>query len=179
MKKISLDFDEVLYNLSLASSKFIREVYGAELDNSKVTYWEYLTDHFPRIKEAWGDFSLYSQGEIFKDAPDFVRELQKKYEVQIVTSSYPGIISQKDEMIQDVFRVNVIHTHQKDKVTQNSLLIDDGLHNITAHINAGNGKAIIFDKGYGWNQAKLENGEDIFRAKSYEDILRILNKRAY
>ena len=42
MRKISIDFDEVLYNLNEATQKFLEKTYNETVDRKNITYWSYL-----------------------------------------------------------------------------------------------------------------------------------------
>lgn len=178
---ISLDFDETLWDLHEASLSFIKEHYGVKsLSQKDITYWEYLTDNFPRIRECWGDFQLYSKGKPIEGSIEFMKNLKKivhRDDIQIVTASFPDIIEGKTELIKSLFDIdNIIHTSNKSEFTKNSILIDDGLHNIVSHRDVNDGISIIFDLGYGWNQNKIEDNEKIFRANSYDNVLDIIRQ---
>lgn len=178
MRKISIDFDEVLYNLNEATQKFLEKTYNETVDRKNITYWSYLCDNFPKIVECWSKFEHYSQGNFFDGAQDFMSELRKKYDVTIVTSTPVTIENEKDEMIKDYLGdVNIIHASNKHIHTKGSTLIDDGPHNIIGHYEKNEGDvAIIFDLDgeYGWNKDVQEN-DRILRATSYEDVLKIIH----
>lgn len=178
---ISLDFDETIWDLHEATLHFIKNNYGVkELSQKDITYWEYLTDNFPRIKECWGNFHLYSKGKPINGSIEFINSLKQivnKDDIQIVTASFPNIVEEKTELIKSLFGIdNIVHTSNKSEFTKNSILIDDGLHNIISHRDVNDGVSIIFDLGYGWNQDKIEDNEKTFRANSYQNVLNIIRQ---
>lgn len=177
--KISLDFDETIWNLHNATEVFLKETYGIQsLRKEDISYWEYLTDNFPRIKECWGDFNHYSKGSPIEGSLEFLKELKKLVhvdDIQIVTATYPQIIEDKTSLIKEIFKLdNIIHTSNKAEFSKDSILIDDGLHNIISHRDSNDGISIIFDLNYGWNQDIIEDNKKTFRAKSYKDVLDII-----
>lgn len=169
MRKISFDFDNVLWNFEKNNIKLIKEIYGEDITSAEVLYWDYYKDKFPLIVPSWCDWNLYKQGEFFQGDQDFIKELQKNYEVQIITASAPELEVHKDKMIYERYGdLRIVHTREKEKFSKNSILVDDALHNCIAHIQEHSQPAIIVDRGYGWNQGfshKL-----VLRANNFETI---------
>lgn len=183
-QRISVDFDDVLYDLNYLNKKFIKENYGIDIKSKDVTSFSYYYENYPKIMELWSNFDLYSKSGPIPDAVDFFKELReicKKDDLQIVTSSFDSIKEQKDEMIKDMFDFDkVIHTKNKSQFTKNSLLIDDALHNIEDHVLTNNNHAMIFDRDYGWNRNRnLERLKKVQRVHSYEDILKAIYESKY
>lgn len=180
-KIISLDFDDVLWDIQKGVNVYLTEKYGFAPKKEEIPTWEYLLETFPDITNAWGDWFYYSQGAALEGSQEFISNLSDlvgKDSIQIVTASYPTIIEEKNKLIFDLFGIkseNVIHTKDKYLVTKGTILVDDACHNILKHVNNNNDLGILVDFNYGWNQIpiEVENG-NIFRAKSYEDILSLL-----
>jgi hypothetical protein len=177
---VSLDFDEKLWDLHSATAPFIKKIYGVEVNKEDISYWEYMTDRFPRIKEAWGSWEVYKNGKPIEGSIDFVEILKYIFgedRIQIVTATFPQIAKEKDELIKSIYKIDkIIHTSTKYEFTKNSILMDDGLHNIIGHVANNDCPGIIFDRNYGWNQEKIEESTaNVYRAKSYSSVISILN----
>lgn len=178
-KILSIDFDEVLYNLSDVTNNFILETYG-EVTHPDLIGWEYFNDNFPLVvSECWNNEHVYSKGELIDGAENFMLELINLYSVdnlQIVTNSLPNVVNFKNKFIKDKFgNIDVIHTKEKWKYTKDTILIDDAIHNVIDHSEINNCESILFDKDgkYVWNHVDIDN-RLITRLKSYEDILYFL-----
>lgn len=175
MKKISLDFDNVLFDLESLNIKTVKEIYGVNMTAIDIDNWDFYQNNYPLIMNIWGDWNLYSKGSFFDGDQDFVQTLKKQFEVQIVTASYETIEKQKDEMIYNRYGdIKIIHTRTgKAPYTKDSILVDDGLHNVTDHININRMPAILVDRQYGWNQNYIHALAT--RASDYDSILRQIN----
>lgn len=179
-KKISVDFDNVLYNLEELNVKSVKEIYGVQISTIDILNWDFYPDNYPKITEIWGDWSRYSKGNFFSGDKLFIDYLKEKYEVQIVTASYDSITKEKDKMIYERYGdLKIIHSGKNCKsiFTKKSCLIDDGLHNIKAHIEKNNMPSIIVDIDYGWNQG-FESSLT-YRASSFESIIQGLSHFKY
>lgn len=180
MKKISLDFDEVIYNLRELTHNFVYKHYSVLPETNNIGFG-YYTDNFPLIYNCWGTEEEYSKGNLIQGAKEFVNELISIYSIdsiQIVTNSFDGVIDYKNNLIKELFGdIKVIHTKNKSLVTTGTILIDDALHNIEEHItNNINDYGIIFDLNYNWNQEKLEDKyNNIYRATSYDEVISLIN----
>ena len=178
--KISLDFDDVLNKIHVCTNAYLKEHYGVEINPKDIPTWAYLVERYPKIINAWGDFNYYGLSTPIEGSINFVETLKKifgAHNIQIVTNTYPSIIIEKTKMIHQIYGVEqIFHTSEKYKYTKGTILIDDALHNIEAHIKTDS-PGIIFDLGYGWNQEKMEEQhENVYRAKSYNDVLKILHQ---
>lgn len=169
MRKVSLDFDNVLWDFEKNSIRLVKEIYRKEITSAEVVYWDWYKDKYPLITASWCNWDIYSQSEFFEGDQDFIKELQKKYEVQIITASFKEIVSEKDKMIYERYGdLRVIHEKEKEKFSRNSILVDDALHNVIAHIQAHKQPAIVVDRGYGWNQGFTH--ELVHRANDFDTI---------
>jgi len=176
-KIISLDWDNVIYNLEQVNLDFVKEVYGVSEESVNIKTWSCYVDKYPEITSVWGDFSKYSRGELIPGAINFVKELKNRgYIVQIITHSYESIIAEKELWMKINFPdIKIIHAKDKFLYSQNSILIDDAQHNVEQHLeyNKIKGESILFDYNgnYGW--AKGYKGH---KAQSYEKALSIIEK---
>lgn len=172
---ITFDFDNALYDLETLNIRKVKEIYGVDMTAMDIHNWDFYPDNYPLIQEIWGDWKQYSQGNFFDGDQELIKYLQKYFEVQIVTASYESIEKEKDEFIFNRYGdIKVIHTRTgKAPYSKNSILIDDGLHNITDHVLINQHPAILVDREYGWNQGYEH--ELVVRANSFESILSGIN----
>jgi len=183
MKKISLDFDGVVYDLDTLHQVFIKETYGENYSTTDATYWEYLYERYPSIVKVWTDWAIYKTAPFIDGAIDFVDELKKRYgseSIQFVTSSPESIQKEKTKMIEKIFGLDVIHVTKEKKsiYTNGTILMDDAKHNIIDHLENTPNQAILFDLNgaYGWSK-DFKVCERSVRAKSYADVLKIFEER--
>ena len=173
MQRISIDFDNVLYNLEGLNCKVTKDIYGVEITPKDIAYQDYYLDHYPEESKIWSSFEEYSKGSFFQGDKDFIEELKNKYELQIVTASAIEISEEKDKMIYERYGdIKIIHTKEKYIHTKDSILIDDAIHNIKDHIEKNKDPGILVDRGYGWNQ----NFEIVPRVSSFKEIIKEIDK---
>lgn len=185
---LAIDFDEVLFPLSLELMNRHNEQHGTSFTtNDYVTYVP---------SEVWGHTSLESVAKVYAflksedhinvpplaEAADALEDLQRKYELLVVTSRdrqlrqqteawlllyFPGVFS-------DVVHAGNPHTglgfQTKVEICQQSnvvCLIDDSLD--YAHECSGAGIPVILFGRYPWNESStLPSG--VLRAESWADI---------
>jgi len=177
MKLISVDFDEVLFDLSTITNNFIKNHYG-EVTHPDHIGWDYFNDNFPLVvSDCWNNPEEYSKGDFIHGAIEFMNELINLYgidKLQIITNSLPNVIDCKNQLIRETFGdIDVIHTKDKWKYTKGSTLIDDALHNIEEHVkNNKKDVGIIFDLGgkYTWNHRYIDSSY-VVRVNSYNEIV--------
>jgi len=174
--KLSVDFDNIVFDLEGRNIKEVKDIYDYDLKTREIAYWDYYYDHFPEVTKIWFDFAKYSQGKFFEGDIKFIQALKDTgLEVQIVTASAESISEEKDLMIYERYGdIRVIHTKHKSEVTGNSILIDDGPHNIDCHIETHKLPAIIMDRDYGWS--KNYTNELVTKVKNYEETLSTVHK---
>lgn len=171
MKILSIDFDNVLYDLESLNIKKVKEIYGVNMTAMDINNWNFYPDNYPLIRNIWGDWDQYNQGHFFEGDQDFIKELQKRFEIQIVTASYEAIENEKNELIFNRYGdIKVVHVRTgKAPHTKNSILVDDGLHNISDHVIINQQPAILVDREYGWNQGFQH--DLVVRANNYQSII--------
>jgi len=171
IKEISIDFDNVLYNLEGVNLAEVKRIYGKEISTEEIEYWDYYYDHYPEVTKIWKDLKKYSNGNFFEKDKEFIENLKQiGLNIQIVTASAAEIEKEKDQMIFERYGdIKVIHTKEKHLVTKNSILIDDAPHNILRHIEENNLPGILVDRGYGWSKNTKEDSL-IHRLSNFNDI---------
>lgn len=175
LEEILVDIDNVIYDLESVNLAFIKQTYGVQLTSRDVKTWDFYMKDFPDITKVWGDFQLYSQGQFFDGANQFLQDLQLIAPVKIITASYDSIIEEKDKFLQDNLVLNnieIIHAKNKSLFTSKGVLIDDAPHNIFDHTQKNNQPGLLFDLngGYGWGK-NIPLHHLIKRVRNYEEVL--------
>ncbi len=176
MKKhvFSVDFDGVLCNLGDSWLEYINNKKGTNYSTKDIKSYgtPIFMDNFDFILQE----DLYSKVPLFEGADDFMFELQKLGEVQIVTHSFEESIKVKDEFIFENFPYcKVIHTnsHNKEEFTKDTFVIEDRkeffyTHNTLGVIFSNNNKHLynrITNEDYGKFSC------NVVRLSSYKEIL--------
>jgi len=183
MKKISIDFDEVLYNLDQIHRDYLKEHYNVDEDYINPNF-NYLVNNYPDIVKCWTDVNIYKKGFLIKGAFEFMQELMnthKMEELQILTYTQSQEIEiYKNNLCEALFKgIDVIHTKDKWEYSKGTILIDDNTNNIVDHVITNKNYGLLFDLNgeYGWNKTPIEDDSTrIFRVKSYSEVLEIINK---
>ena len=70
---ISLDFDDVMYNLTKINLEFIEREYGIKLDPLKINRFSYYIDEgYKKIIEGvWNNKDVYITSELYNEAKEF------------------------------------------------------------------------------------------------------------
>lgn len=152
---ISLDLDDVIYDLMKKNIQFVEEVYGVKDVHLEITDYYYLYNNYPRIaEELWNHPENYITSELIDGALEFYKELVElvgEDRIQIVTSSMENVIPLKDRMIKERFGINckIIHSifgkFKKHHFTKNTFLIEDCVGNIRDHYTHNQNHGIIFN----------------------------------
>lgn len=175
---VSLDFDDVLYNLTKINVDYVEKTYGVKLNPLEIDRFSYYIDegYESIIENVWNNPEAYLKSELYDGAFEFyskLKELLTIDKIQIVTTSLPDIIQNKNIFIKEKLNIdcNVIHSKNKFEFTKNTILVDDSINNIVKHVEINNDPAIIFNLGYGWNKSLKEDNQKIFRGNSYNETL--------
>lgn len=183
--EVSLDVDEVLLALNKGSAKFVKDVYGKTITTEEQINWSYIYDKYPRIVEFWSEWEKYSTIPMIQGARKFVNDLKQivgEKGVQIVTSSPESIIKNKTPWLQELFGIEKVFNVNseigpKSMYTKNTILVDDGLHNIDDHVSTGSTGIIFnYNDSYGWNKEE-RNHPLIHRASNYDQVLKIVKSQ--
>lgn len=152
---ISLDLDDVIYDLMKKNIQFVEEVYGVKDVHLEITDYYYLYNNYPRIaEELWNHPENYITSELIDGALEFYKELVElvgEDRIQIVTSSMENVIPLKDRMIKERFGINckIIHSifgkFKKHHFTKNTFLIEDCVGNVRDHYTHNQNYGIIFN----------------------------------
>ena len=170
---ISVDFDSTLNNLLEAWVYYInKEEKPSKLYTIQdIIKWDDKILH--RNKEFIKNRLLYKKVKVLIGAKEFIKELRKLDEVQIVSITPNYHIEPKMEFIKKHFGSVPIIFMEKDKYkfTKSSLLIDDNLNNLEEHQKYNNGKCIVFSnkEKYVYNRTNK-----FVRLGNYTDIIKYI-----
>lgn len=194
--KILLDIDGVLADFHKGFSQFLNENYDTNIDLN-VEPNEYSLDlwgHNLSKEETsaaipkWIISEGYKKIPIYSGASDFVRRLQEKYDVRVMTArvgdftdlSKPIINIIKNDTFQwfknNNISSDIVFGNKKIeycKLNKISIIIEDKLETVVDAANKGM-KSILFDRG--WNRGKGRDHPNIHVVYNYDDILNALEK---
>lgn len=134
MLTFGIDWDDVISPLNDCAVRLANQEYDFDppLTLEDIDSWE-NTGRASVIKKYYGDPRLYEMQEVSEEAKAFVRKLQTKGIVYIVTAVYPQFMSTRVEQIKKAFPdfpdENIIMGFQKSMV-QVDITLDDGPRNI-------------------------------------------------
>ena len=173
-KKVSFDVDSVLLQTEDVILSYIKENYSVDLKTEDVTYWDFYKDNYPTVfTHLFSDASLYEQVPAVSGMERVLEACLDEFggsNIQFVTASHPNMVPSKEGALRKHFGhlsgyddVEIVHVgmygdvstgcHNKFYYTDGSILIDDAIHNIEGHLEYNEkNKALLFDRGYGWNQ---------------------------
>lgn len=134
MLTFGIDWDDVIAPLNDRAIEMANEEYGFEepLTLEDIASWE-NTGRASVIKKYYDDPRLYDRQYVPEESKAFVRKLQTKGIVYIVTAVYPRFMSKRIEQIKEAFPdfpdENIIMGFQKSMVHVD-ITLDDGPKNI-------------------------------------------------
>ena len=134
MLTFGIDWDDVISPLNDCAIELANEEYHFEppLTLEDIDSWE-NTGRASVIKKYYSDPRLYEMQQVSDQAKAFIRTLQTKGIVYIVTAVQPQFMSKRVEQIKTAFPdfpdENIIMGFQK-SVVQVDITLDDGPHNI-------------------------------------------------
>lgn len=172
---ITLDLDDVIYDLMKRNISFVEEVYGVKDVHLEITDYYYLYRTYPRIaEELWNHPENYISSELIEGAIEFYNELVElvggEDRIQIVTSSMENVIPLKNRMIKETFGFNckVIHSifgkYEKHIFTKGTFLIEDHVGNLKDHTTRNQCGGVIF------NHMKLSYIEVLCKQEGFEHV---------
>jgi hypothetical protein len=195
-KILSFDVDSVLLDTEEIIFEYIYENYQIKITSKDLTHWTYYIENFPSVLQYFGNPEIYEKVGPIVEMISVMEEVIKMYgaeQIQLITSSHKDIKQSKEDAINKFFghltdweKIDVIHvglgnfnnnddSHHKHTFSENTILIDDAIHNIKDHLNYNhNNKGILVDFGYGWNQG-FEN-KRATRATSPKMILETIKR---
>lgn len=134
MLTFGIDWDDVIAPLNDRAIEMANEEYGFEkpLTLEDISSWE-NTGRASVIKKYYDDPRLYDRQYVPEESKEFIRRLQTKGIVYIVTAVYPKFMSKRIEQIKEAFPdfpdENIIMGFQKSMVHVD-ITLDDGPKNI-------------------------------------------------
>lgn len=201
-KLLSFDVDSVLLDTEEVIFNRIKDEYNVVIGPMDVTHWTYYIENFPSILEYFGNPELYDKVEPIYEMIDVMAEVIELYgaeNIQLITSSHSKMKDAKEMALKRFYghlkdwdKIEVIHVglkedesgenhepetpHHKHVFSENTILIDDAIHNMEDHLNYNHYNfGILVDFGYGWNQNFSSDRAP--RAKSPKSILEIIKRR--
>jgi len=185
----SFDVDSVALKTEDSIIEHIEEFHNIKITPKDVTHWGYYTENFPSVINFFSNEKLYEGVKNIKGMDIVIENLIKDFgpnSIQFITSSHSKVKKAKERCllknyghIEDFEKINIIHVglegeegtnHEKHHFTNQTIMIDDAIHNIEDHLNSNpKHKAILVDFGYGWNQ-NYER-KNVYRVKSPEELL--------
>ena len=138
MLTFGIDWDDVISPLNECAIELANQEYKFDppLSLEEINSWE-NTGRASVIKKYYNDPQLYEMQRVSNEAKAFIRKLQIKGIVYIVTAVQPQFMSKRVEQIKAAFPdfpdENIIMGFQK-SVVQVDITLDDGPHNILKSI---------------------------------------------
>lgn len=169
---VSVDLDSTLVDILTPWIYYINIKESSNYKIKDVKKWN--QDFIVRNIDFVLKEDLYDNLVPISGAVNFIKSLQSKYNVQIVTHTLDGHRESKLKFIKRYFGdITVVTTNEcKLSVTKDTILIDDNLEHIQKHININKGIGIVYTMN---NLLKYNISEDVVRLHNYEDILRYLS----
>ena len=185
-KIISLDFDDCMYDLMELNINYVEYAHGLPNIDSQIESYYWLYQNFPDIGNVlWNNVDHYTQGKLVPGAKEFYDKLVSlvgEDKIQIVTSSMPDVIEEKNQMIKSFgFNCDVVHSifnvYPKYHFTKNTILIEDHMGNVRDHI--------LYNQCYGivFNHRKLNYirtqaiDEFTYYAETFDELFKIIERR--
>lgn len=134
MLTFGIDWDDVISPLNDCAIKLANEEHDFDppLTLEDINSWE-NTGRASVIKKYYNDIRLYDMQEVSEEAKAFIRRLQTKGIVYIVTAVYPRFMSKRVEQIKEAFpdfpEENIVMGFQKSMIHVD-ITLDDGPRNI-------------------------------------------------
>lgn len=134
MLTFGIDWDDVISPLNDCAIKLANEEHDFDppLTLEDINSWE-NTGRASVIKKYYNDIRLYDMQEVTEEAKAFIRRLQTKGIVYIVTAVYPKFMSKRVEQIKEAFpdfpEENIVMGFQKSMIHVD-ITLDDGPRNI-------------------------------------------------
>lgn len=195
-KLLSFDVDSVLLDTEEVIFEYVKKNYNTVIGPKDVTHWTYYIENFPSVLQYFGNPEIYEKVEPIYDMIEVMSEVIELYgaeNIQLITSSHEAISEAKEDAVnryyghlKDWDKIDIVHvglnhesdgkSHHKHEYSENTILIDDAIHNIEDHLNYNHDNfGILVDFGYGWNQDFNNNRAP--RAKSPSSILDIIKRK--
>ncbi|MCA1030178.1 5'(3')-deoxyribonucleotidase [Bacillus timonensis] len=157
MKTLLIDMDSVICDLMTEWHGRYNRDYNDNLSVDRLKCWDSSKYVKPECREKIYNYlnepGLFLNLKPLPDAIEVLRNLSKKHEILIVTSSVTTAFSEKEKWVERnlpfIGKENIVFTHRKNKIC-GDLLFDDAPHNLLNFKNTGR-IAIAMD--YPYNQS--------------------------
>jgi len=162
MQRVLVDMDEVIADPTVAMAKWYKEKFGGDIDYAKMLAGESLVKGFPEEHQGIVRQQLYEPGffrnlPVIKDSFEVLSEMNKKYEIFIVSAAteFPNSLKEKYDWLQQHFPFfgwqQMVFCGSK-RLMYGDFLIDDHAR----HLEHFNGKAYLFSAPHNLNEKRFE-----------------------
>ncbi|HMC85062.1 MAG TPA: hypothetical protein VKI61_06030 [Chitinophagaceae bacterium] len=162
MKRVLVDMDEVIADVTFAMTEWYKKNYGGDIDNAKMLEGESLVKGFPEVHQATIRQQLFEKGffrhlPVMENSVEVLKEMNKKYEVYIVSAAteFPNSLTDKYYWLEDHFPFfswkQMVFCGDKSMI-QADFMIDDH----AKHLQYFRGKPFIFTAPHNLNEQRFE-----------------------
>ncbi|MFT3933879.1 MAG: 5'(3')-deoxyribonucleotidase [Chitinophagaceae bacterium] len=162
MKRILVDMDEVIADVTLAMTAWYKKMFGGDIDYAKMLEGESLVKGFPEERQQLVRQQLYEPGffrhlPVMDDSVEVLKEINKKYDLYIVSAAteFPNSLTEKYYWLEDHFPFigwkQMVFCGDK-KMIKADYLLDDH----AKHLQYFTGKPFIFTAPHNLNEHRFE-----------------------
>lgn len=162
MERVLVDMDEVIADVTIAMIAWYKKQFGGDIDYAKMLEGESLVKGFPEDKQAIVRQQLFEPGffrhlPVMEDSVEVLKEMNKKYEVYIVSAAteFPNSLTDKYHWLEDHFPFfnwkQMVFCGDK-KMIKADYMIDDH----AKHLQYFGGKPFIFTAPHNLNEHRFE-----------------------
>ena len=184
MKNIYIDYDSVLNNLCTAWLKWVSLKYGGNPTTEDIIHWDWLEEQYGKdVNDFWKQKEIYADDIVMprEGAIDFINRIKKYKSVVILTSTYPGTETAKNNHIKRHFgKIKIINESNKFIHTGSGILVDDRPQTVADHCIHNNQVGVVFNyKGkQAWSRLNSMNLKGLHAklkiAKTFEEVEKII-----
>lgn len=188
--KIGVDIDGVLLNLIEKVCEIFNELYHTDYTENDIRRWEFFKDWKVSEEIIYNVFYIaYEKSKtlslIDDNAPQILKELNKKYRVDLVTARNFKYESQLIERLNSleikkgVHYENLIHVEPKPydvkiKLDYN-ILIDDNPNLVNSIEKFPDKKILLYDQPWNQNYEEKENITRVYDWNQIEKVFQLIN----
>ncbi len=162
MQRVLIDMDEVIADVTLAMINWYKEKFGGDIDYAKMLARGSLVKGFPEEHQAIVRQQLYEPGffrnlPVMEDSVDVLEEMNKKYEIFIVSAAteFPNSLKDKFDWLEEHFPFftwqQLVLCGSK-KLMHGDFMIDDHAR----HLEYFNGKPYLFSAPHNLNEHQFD-----------------------
>jgi len=170
MKRVLVDMDEVIADTTLGMINWYKKEFGGDIDYAKMLEGQSLVKGFPDEHQAAVRQQLYEPGffrhlPIIEDSIEVLEQLNKKYEVYIVSAAteFPNSLTDKYNWLMEhypFFTWKQLVLCGMKSMIQADFMIDDH----AKHLEAFQGKPYLFSAPHNLNEHRFE------RLKTWNEV---------